>query len=92
MIVLPCELQGSVCDSLYGNLGEWNMYNASSRCKRHLLCKTIYNQNGSSISSSSSPLPPLQEEEISLFNKKKAAVQAQRAQSEREQLAKKTKK
>ena len=35
---------------------------------------------------------PLQEEEISLFNKKKAAVQAQRAQSEREQLAKKTKK
>ena len=42
--------------------------------------------------SSSSPLPPLQEEEISLFNKKKAAVQAQRAQSEREQLAKKTKK
>ena len=37
-------------------------------------------------------LSPLQEEEISLFNKKKAAVQAQRAQSEREQLAKKTKK
>lgn len=29
----------------------------------------------------------LQEEEISLFNKKKAAVQAQRAQTEREQLA-----
>lgn len=28
-----------------------------------------------------------QEEEISLFNKKKAAVQAQRAQTEREQLA-----
>ena len=29
----------------------------------------------------------IQEEEISLFNKKKAAVQAQRAQTEREQLA-----
>lgn len=32
---------------------------------------------------------PTQEEEISLFNKKKAAVQAQRAQTEREQLTKK---
>ena len=35
---------------------------------------------------------PQQEEEISLFTKKKAAVQAQRAQSEREAMAKKGKK
>ena len=32
-------------------------------------------------------IPLLQEEEINLFTKKKAAVQAQRAQTEREQLA-----